>query len=461
MALLPGSKNHKGPVAKYNPIVSYVDPDHTFLEKVIAYDSKDFLDTVRILSKKPVILRHTYNMDDHYFIFSPGDTLHFTDETGVPGYTSNHISYYNALDYVPLNTDHKNTSNNFSVFYMRDVVLNGKKESQILLDSFLKERQQQFRSTTLFLDSLKNTGQITKKVYALAKSKTKFDSIQILFNSKYSYARGANFLATLQPLLKQDSLLAFKFYRSFLQEFVTLHFKIKTLRQGSSTFPNAKQAFDSVLKSDLFTTISKDFLLHDYLNKIAEYNSLDDLENYFNTFKLSTSDTLLVKTLENNYLLNYQKISNPGTPYFINRNKRVVTMDSLLQQYKGQVVYIDFWASWCAPCRRVMPDSEKLRQQFADKPVTFLYISIDSNYSKWERAGREENLFDYKHNLLAMNYPEAVFFKNLNLKSIPRYLLYDKNGQLVHANAPGPESENIIEILENLITPEVNSVSFK
>src|SRR6185503_5263408 len=66
-------------------------------------------------------------------------------------------------------------------------------------------------------------------------------------------------------------------------------------------------------------------------------------------------------------------------------NGKTFTMSEL----KGKVVYIDFWASWCGPCRRQMPFSKQLHDGLTDKQkkdIVFLYISIDADENNWKKA---------------------------------------------------------------------------
>jgi thiol-disulfide isomerase/thioredoxin len=133
----------------------------------------------------------------------------------------------------------------------------------------------------------------------------------------------------------------------------------------------------------------------------------------------------------------------------IDNEKNEMTLKEIIETNQGKVVYIDFWASWCSPCRTMLPKSHLLKSKFKDENVLFVYISIDDNFEKWKSASIKEGLKE--NNYLAKDYPYASFYKDLNLKSIPRYLIYDKKGKLVHQNAPGPDSPEIIEELNKYL----------
>ena len=55
------------------------------------------------------------------------------------------------------------------------------------------------------------------------------------------------------------------------------------------------------------------------------------------------------------------------------------SFDDIIAKYEGEVIYLDFWASWCGPCKKEMPYSHKLQQTFLGKDVVFVYFSSDKN----------------------------------------------------------------------------------
>ncbi len=65
-----------------------------------------------------------------------------------------------------------------------------------------------------------------------------------------------------------------------------------------------------------------------------------------------------------------------------------------LSDYRGTVVYVDVWATWCGPCKAQIPALKKLEKKFHGKPVTFMSISLDKvkDREKWETFVKKENL---------------------------------------------------------------------
>lgn len=113
--------------------------------------------------------------------------------------------------------------------------------------------------------------------------------------------------------------------------------------------------------------------------------------------------------------------------------------------YRGCYVYVDLWASWCVPCRREVPYLQQLEKELQNDAVKFVSISIDKGVKEWKSAMEK----------LEMNGIQLINQDNsladaLNISSIPHFLIYDKEGRLLHYDAPRPSSPEIKPLLENL-----------
>ena len=124
----------------------------------------------------------------------------------------------------------------------------------------------------------------------------------------------------------------------------------------------------------------------------------------------------------------------------VDSKNNITTLKKIIQENPGKVIYIDFWASWCAPCRRAFPSYISLKKEYSKEKVLFLFISGDQDSNKWKLAAQEEKL---SNSYLAINYKDSKFYKELKLTIFPRYLIFDKKGQLSIKKAPGPDSDNV------------------
>lgn len=125
------------------------------------------------------------------------------------------------------------------------------------------------------------------------------------------------------------------------------------------------------------------------------------------------------------------------------------SLDDILKKYKGKVVYLDFWASWCGPCKKEMPHSQKVKKEVQGKDVAFVYISTDKNATKWKAMIDQLQISGdhYRANPEVRNQ----IVQRFNLQYIPRYVLINKNGKVADENAKRPSDPILIKDIEKLL----------
>ncbi len=98
----------------------------------------------------------------------------------------------------------------------------------------------------------------------------------------------------------------------------------------------------------------------------------------------------------------------------------------------GHTTLIEFWASWCAPCRSEIPHIRNTYDNYHAKGLNILSVSIDSNRDHWMQALEEEQL-PWGH----LIDQKSVAFKKYNLTGVPSSILLDENGTIISVNARG------------------------
>ncbi len=122
-----------------------------------------------------------------------------------------------------------------------------------------------------------------------------------------------------------------------------------------------------------------------------------------------------------------------------------------LSTFKGKLVYIDVWATWCGPCISEIPALHKLEQEYHNKNVSFISISIDEDKDAWLKMVNEKELGGiqlWAGNLWGSDSIEGIT-KNYAIYNIPRFMLFSLNGTVISTNAPRPSSSAIRSLLDS------------
>lgn len=144
-------------------------------------------------------------------------------------------------------------------------------------------------------------------------------------------------------------------------------------------------------------------------------------------------------------LLKIKKLS-PGAeaPEFAlpNPDGKIISLSS----FKGKIVLIDFWASWCGPCRAENPNVVKLYKKYKEKGFEIFGVSLDKEKDKWLEAIKKDGLtWTHVSDLKAWDTPLVKLY---NFNGIPCTFLIDKEGKIIAKNLRGEElEEKLKEVL--------------
>jgi peroxiredoxin len=120
-----------------------------------------------------------------------------------------------------------------------------------------------------------------------------------------------------------------------------------------------------------------------------------------------------------------------------------------LGQFKGKVIFLNFWATWCSPCKEEMPSMEVLYQQFKEKNFILLTISVDYGGLK----PVQEFINTYHYTFPVLLDPKCKTLNLFQVKGIPTTFIIDKKGRIV-GKAVGPrdwKSPEVISLINLLI----------
>ncbi|WP_439184933.1 TlpA family protein disulfide reductase [Carboxylicivirga taeanensis] len=114
------------------------------------------------------------------------------------------------------------------------------------------------------------------------------------------------------------------------------------------------------------------------------------------------------------------------------------------EDYKGKIVVVDFWASWCGPCRNEIPHLKEVYEKYQSKGVEMLSVSIDKKKADWHKALGEENM-EWTQ-VLAPNAGKQTM-KDYQFSGIPFIIILDQDGKIVAKQLRGKEIDQKLDEL--------------
>lgn len=314
-----------------------------------------------------------------------------------------------------------------------------KKERQLVKEQldFIEEKGKKLKLTNSFINLLKaeiNYGSINNLYQIGMKKRVQPDDKAFSFMEEISLTENKS--------LKSFSYhLAVKFY--FQHDFynqktgnnieVDKWFLNNMYDKGSKKLTGEiKEVF---IASTAYTVISNnwDFLIDSIAPK---YFKETKNEEYLN----------LVKPIYDAYITEKNKPLPDGANKIEGEYNNI---EELLAQYKGKVVYIDVWASWCGPCKREMPYSIQLQEKLKGEDVVFLFVAVNDKPENWKAAIKQLGITG-EHFFGDQNF-SYTFMNKFEIRGIPRYLIADKTGAIVNTNAPRPSHEGVADTLKELL----------
>jgi thiol-disulfide isomerase/thioredoxin len=150
--------------------------------------------------------------------------------------------------------------------------------------------------------------------------------------------------------------------------------------------------------------------------------------------EMQRNTTLVLPVINNGHSV-WSRLN--GTGGIENYSKESI-MDFILKKHKGKVIYVDFWATWCGPCRAEMPEAKGLHQFYKGKNIVFVNICLKSDKKKWAEMVVKDDISG--ENYYVENDMADLLMSKYNMSGVPTYKLIGRDGKLIDANAPRPSN---------------------
>ncbi len=246
------------------------------------------------------------------------------------------------------------------------------------------------------------------------------------------------------PLLIEDENLFdlpeyIMFYKSCIRKESEKEAETSDLSADKIYFDKLAKLNNQKLRTQLANSYMSNFALTDNVEEVYE-----------NFMKVSDDEKVKEKITEMYEVLRKVAKGKPAPDF---EYKDINDKVHRLSDFKGNVILIDLWATWCGPCLRQIPAMKKLEEEYHGKPVVFMGISVDKNEDipKWKDFVVKRELGGVQLHAdqgFMSSFPRAFL-----VNAIPRFIIIDKEGNVANSSAPFPsdEEEELKAILDGLI----------
>lgn len=241
------------------------------------------------------------------------------------------------------------------------------------------------------------------------------------------------------------SVLTYHFY-----DLADPFFKGKTPEEKRVIYPQFPNYAERIIKKGDYSATVKEYLLalnvyeafRDGINESATAVYNDFVNSYPSSFYLASIDRKYQKWLT-------LSKGNPAPDFTgLTPDGKKIALSDL----KGKIVYVDIWATWCAPCREELPKAKEIHNRFStNEKVAFLYVSIDAETDKWKNFLKADPNFKGLHINISNQEQVGNLYKSYQMAGVPTYLLIDQDGKIATAPAPRPSSGKVQDEIRALL----------
>ena len=215
----------------------------------------------------------------------------------------------------------------------------------------------------------------------------------------------------------------------------------------------ANAIIDSFCTDPLVNSVHHTQILNEFIDH--ERCALpEELEPYIALIKEPFFRNVIVK--KNDYFKQLMKEKEDAVNLVIHPSSDVAGLtdgkaiiDKIVEPYRGKIVYLDIWGTWCAPCKRKLSESYKLKAELGGYDIVYLYLANRSPEKSWKNVIAEYNLT--APNCVHYNLPDDqqhAVEQYVGLTGYPTYRLFDKQGRMHHLN--WLDDENLSEFKKKL-----------
>lgn len=284
------------------------------------------------------------------------------------------------------------------------------------------------------------------------KTRLLYDVCGILWQYAQNRDCSEEYIAKMKSLMvEEDWLLQLDSYTNFMEGAVA-YFAGKALenQENASVKEKTLNVLNYVL-SNIKSQAVKEYLVASFSISYIDSEGVDDAEEVEAIFNKEVTNPVMQAAFNSLYAQgsSVAKGSKAHGFKYLDINGKEVSLDD----FKGRYVYIDIWATWCAPCREEYPHLQMLEKAFQGTNISFVSISTDQDEAKWKQTVKDEKM----GGIQLHTGGDEDFLNAFRVKGIPRFILINPEGRIENANMTRPSDPMTIEYLGMLAERWKNS----
>lgn len=426
--------------------ISYIDASGDLIQYEPCESEKDtiFIPTYNGYAE----IMHLYKaIEFDTFLLKDGDTVYITyDSQKRPHLTSSTSKIYTLLYNLLYSMDGAVQSRGY---HIKTILTNQQfiGPYRYYKDAALQKKypslKQVFKERYVDLDSLKLVyEQFAMLCNSIIDSLCASSAIELEYKNYLKRIVLLTDPVTPHDVVKSDSLL----------HYISNYIIAQKYREGE----DATILFDEIAKDTTVTEVARRGLLKRLTNRIISGESGwrpypdSAVKHYISDYFSITGDSSFEHN-QTNRIPDAEIQPKLYDALLEDRNGQIWTLKEIIDNNQGYLIYIDVWASWCAPCRAEMPFSKELQKSVSNDKIVFLFLSTDTDSIAWHEAIVEEPSMKFTYRFITS---DNSFIKGMRINSIPRYIIVDSNGHIINTNADRPSSQKIETDLKRLSNEE-------
>lgn len=360
--------------------------------------------------------------------------------SGIGSESNNYLFILDSISFARMDTT------NFLLFNETEM-LAYIKEQQLLLDSIVHKVFDRKSKQDPYLNYFGSLVRLNNKFMKLYLLLTHVNQRRYDYSKSEVFVR-SNFDTTILNDFYKEEFLQSEYYKNWIIEGEYLTYLLNIDYKKDPTLKK-RNGYDLEIVNKEYKGKVREYVMFRRIaasiNRSKTIEDLNDNKQKYETYTANFTNSTYIDALENNFryraaVIERTQVGKPAPSFSL---KNEVGKIYSLSDFKGQVVYLDFWASWCKPCREETPYLKQIYERYREeKGLIIVSVSVDEERQRWEKA-----LMEDKPTWLQLIDEDNSVYKSYVPGIIPKFILIDKKGNIVNFDAPRPSDRQELEEL--------------